>query len=48
MAGDTKTDIEFAKNAGIKVVCVAKSEENKQILLKETDNVVKDISCITI
>ena len=48
MAGDTKTDIEFAKNAGIKVVCVAKSEENKQILLKETDNVVKDISCIAI
>ncbi len=48
MVGDTKTDIDFAKNAGIKVICVAKTEENRQILLNETQNVVKDISYITL
>lgn len=48
MVGDTKTDVQFAKNAGIKVVCVAKTEENRQILLNETDTVVKDISYITL
>ncbi|MBO5453098.1 MAG: HAD family hydrolase [Clostridia bacterium] len=48
MVGDTVTDINFAKNADIDVICVAKSEENRQLLLKETSTVLPDISYISL
>ncbi len=44
MVGDTATDVLLAKNAGIRMIGVAKGERNKQIL--QTDIVVDDISCI--
>lgn len=44
MVGDTLTDVSFAKNGGIRVIGVAKSENNKKILEKEADNVMPDIS----
>lgn len=47
MVGDTFTDVHFAKNAGIRVICVAKSETNRKILSTEADTIVHDISCIT-
>ncbi len=46
MVGDTLIDAEFAKNGGIKMVGVAKSEENKNTLLPVADAVVHDISKI--
>lgn len=44
MVGDTMTDILFAHNSGIGMVAVAKSEKNKQILSKETEIVIHDVS----
>ena len=46
MVGDTLTDVHFAKNGGIKVICVSKSEENTRILEAEADKVVSDVSCV--
>ena len=47
MVGDTFTDVHFAKNAGIRMICVAKSETNRKILSAEAETIVHDISCIT-
>ena len=44
MVGDTMTDINFAKNAGIRVVGVAKSEQNKRILAPYAEAVISDVS----
>lgn len=44
MVGDTLTDTRFAKNGGIRVIGVAKSERNKCIIEKEADAVIPDIS----
>lgn len=44
MVGDTITDITFAKNAGIGMIGVAKTENNKRVLEKETEIVISDIS----
>ncbi len=44
MVGDTLTDIRFAKNSGVRPISVAKKEEDKNMLLKENDTVVYDIS----
>ncbi len=46
MVGDTLTDANFAKNGGIKMIGVAKSETNKEILAPHTNVVVPDISYI--
>lgn len=46
MVGDTLTDMNFAINGGIRSVGLAKTEENKAILLDKTDTVVQDISCL--
>jgi len=46
MVGDTMTDVTFAKNAGIPVIGVAKTEKNKQILAPHADIVVSDLSHI--
>lgn len=44
MVGDTLTDTRFAKNGGIRVIGVAKSDRNKRILEREADVVIPDIS----
>ena len=46
MVGDTLTDMNFAKNAGVKAVGVAKSIGNKNILMPYADAVIDDISQI--
>ena len=46
MVGDTLTDVEFAKNAGIKVVGVAKHTQNRKILQGQADIVIDDLSSI--
>lgn len=46
MVGDTITDMNFAKNGGIKAIGVAKSENNKAILNRYTHLVIPDISYI--
>lgn len=46
MVGDTLTDVCFARNGGIKVIGVAKSDENRCILEKEADVVIPDISYV--
>ncbi len=46
MVGDTLTDTTFAKNGGIRVIGVAKSDENKEILTGEADVIIPDISHI--
>lgn len=46
MVGDTMTDINFAKNAGIMVIGVAKTNQNKQILAPRADAVITDLSHI--
>lgn len=46
MVGDTLTDVEFAKNGGIRMIGVAKGERNTNILRRYTDIVVSDISCV--
>ncbi|MBE5873722.1 MAG: HAD family hydrolase [Lachnospiraceae bacterium] len=44
MVGDTLTDVCFARNGGIKIIGVAKSNENRCILEKQADVVIPDIS----
>ena len=44
MVGDTMNDVRFARNSGIKAVAVAKNENNANILRKEADIVLHDIS----
>ena len=44
MVGDTETDVKFARNAGIKVICIAKNEKNKARLLPLADAVVSSFS----
>lgn len=46
MIGDTMTDVDFAKNAGIRIIGVAKNDQNKQILAPRADAVITDISHI--
>lgn len=46
MVGDTLTDVNFAKNGGIDIIGVSKSSINTEILKKEIDVVVSDISCV--
>lgn len=46
MVGDTLTDLNFAINGGIRSIGLAKTEENKAILLEKTDTVIPDISFI--
>lgn len=46
MVGDTLTDTTFAKNGGIKVIGVAKSDANRKILIGEANEVIPDISHI--
>lgn len=46
MVGDTVTDMNFAKNGGIKAIGVAKSENNKAILENYAYTVIPDISYI--
>lgn len=46
MVGDTLTDVNFAKNAGIKVIGVAKHEQNKKILQGKADVVIEDLSAL--
>ena len=44
MVGDTLTDVNFAKNGGVKMVAVAKSQSNKELLLAHTDIVLNNVS----
>lgn len=44
MVGDTMTDVNFAKNAGITIIGVAKNEQNMQILKPHTDTVIPNLS----
>lgn len=44
MAGDTLTDMRFAKNGGIRGIGVAQSEKNRKRLAAEADSVIADIS----
>lgn len=44
MVGDSLTDIAFARNAGIPVISVAKTEENRNILRPEADLLLHDVS----
>ena len=46
MVGDTMTDVKFARNAGIAVICVAKTEKNRAILSPVADAVVPDLSAL--
>ena len=44
MVGDTMTDMNFAKNAGIRVVGIAKNEACREILSVATDKLIYDLS----
>ena len=46
MVGDTLRDVEFARNGHIKVIGVAKNENNRKILEREADVVVPNISYV--
>ena len=46
MVGDTMTDVRFARNAGMNVICVGTTEENRSKLVDYADAVVNDISYI--
>lgn len=46
MVGDTMTDVNFAKNAGIRIISVAADEENRKRLAPYADAVIPDISHI--
>lgn len=46
MVGDTLTDVKFARNAGIKVVCVGR-EENRKKLEEYADASIPDISFLS-
>ena len=47
MVGDTMTDIKFARNAGIKVISIAKNSENKKILAPHADAVIQNPSFLS-
>ena len=44
MVGDTVTDVRFSKNAGIRAISLASSEESRDILAKDADVVISKIS----
>ena len=44
MVGDTMTDVRFAKNAGIAVIGVAKTDKNKAVLTPFADAVISNLS----
>lgn len=44
MVGDTLTDVNFARNAGIKVIGLAKNARNKEILTPFADVVISELS----
>lgn len=44
MVGDTLTDVKFAQNAGIKVIGLAKNEQNKKVLQDRADVIIGDLS----
>ena len=44
MVGDTLTDVAFAENAGIKIVGVAKTQQNREQLAPFADAVISDVS----
>ena len=44
MVGDTLTDVRFAANAGMSMVGLAKSEENREMLSEHTSTVISDMS----
>lgn len=44
MVGDTLTDVGFARNAGISVVSLARSEQSRAMLLSVADAVISDLS----
>lgn len=44
MVGDTMTDVRFARNAGIRIVGVARREEARAILAGQADAVVSELS----
>lgn len=46
MVGDTMTDINFARNAGMSVISVGTDEKCRQRLEPYTDIMVRDVSCI--
>lgn len=46
MVGDTMTDMNFAKNAGIRAIGIAKSDANRQVLESYADSVIRDPSYI--
>ena len=46
MVGDSLTDVEFAKNGGIKSIGVAKGEKNKAFLTGKADVVLPDVSYV--
>lgn len=47
MVGDTATDIEFAKNAGIPAVILAKTDKSKELFSPYADAVIGDLSELT-
>lgn len=46
MVGDTLTDMRFAQNGGITGIGIAKDEMNINILKKEADIIIRDVSSI--
>ncbi len=44
MVGDTMTDVQFARNGGIRVIGVAKTEEGRAFLREKADAAVPDVS----
>ena len=44
MVGDTITDVRFARNAGIRVIGVAKCPQSKALLAEHADAVMDDVS----
>lgn len=46
MIGDTINDVNFAKNAGIAVIGVAKTHQNRALLAPYADTVISDLSCL--
>lgn len=46
MVGDTMTDVSFAKNAGIAVFGVAKTDKNKAVLSPFADAVIPNLSSL--
>ena len=44
MVGDTMTDVRFARNAGIRVIGVAKRPESRALLAEHADAVLCDVS----